>query len=234
MLPGCPRRAVEQIGGPRLSNKRTSLPLLSGLLSKSERARRQQRNPDHLTDQPTGPAVPAATCSAAPTLWDGRAAVSIRSRAYADAPAALTRLSSVNTPSDLLLVHPCRESRTAGANLVLTASRCPTSCKSFCPFTTIRAASSHRTFTVRCVQSWPSVSEGSPRTPEHRLKGCGDTGDEVKRDDIVVLEVMVPVLDRGWWHDYRSSWNSYFVKTRSWSAPRPMRLSKEIELRQNG
>src|SRR5205807_568047 len=50
VLPCGPGRAVEQIGRPWLCNERTSLPLLSGLLSKSERARRQQRYPDDLPE----------------------------------------------------------------------------------------------------------------------------------------------------------------------------------------
>ena len=32
----------------------------------------------------------------------------------------------------------------------------------------------------------------------------------MKRDDIVVLEVMVRVLDRGWWHDYRKQLQHLF------------------------
>jgi hypothetical protein len=32
----------------------------------------------------------------------------------------------------------------------------------------------------------------------------------VNRDDIVVLEVMVPVLDREWWHDYRKQLERLF------------------------
>jgi hypothetical protein len=34
-------------------------------------------------------------------------------------------------------------------------------------------------------------------------EGLWGSGNEVKRDDIVVLEVMAEVLDRQWWHDYR-------------------------------
>ena len=41
-------------------------------------------------------------------------------------------------------------------------------------------------------------------------EGLWGTGDEVKRDDIVVLEVMVPVLDREWWHDYRKQLERLF------------------------
>ena len=33
---------------------------------------------------------------------------------------------------------------------------------------------------------------------------------EVKRDDIVVLEVMVPILDREWWHEYRKQLERLF------------------------
>jgi hypothetical protein len=34
-------------------------------------------------------------------------------------------------------------------------------------------------------------------------EGLWETGLELKRDDIVVLEVMSEQLDRGWWRDYR-------------------------------
>lgn len=34
-------------------------------------------------------------------------------------------------------------------------------------------------------------------------EGLWDTGSEMKRDDIVVLEVMSEHLDRGWWRNYR-------------------------------
>src|SRR4051794_19116745 len=34
-------------------------------------------------------------------------------------------------------------------------------------------------------------------------EGLWDTGRTVKRDDIVVVEVMVNSLDRAWWRDYR-------------------------------
>src|SRR3954467_12572816 len=34
-------------------------------------------------------------------------------------------------------------------------------------------------------------------------EGLWGTGDQVKRDDIVVLESIVPALDRRWWHEYR-------------------------------
>ena len=45
------------------------------------------------------------------------------------------------------------------------------------------------------------------RAPAEGLWGTGDT---VKRDDIVVLEVMVPVLDREWWNDYRQQLEQLF------------------------
>ena len=45
------------------------------------------------------------------------------------------------------------------------------------------------------------------RVPAEGLWGTGDT---VKRDDIVVLEVMVPVLDREWWNDYRQQLEQLF------------------------
>jgi hypothetical protein len=41
-------------------------------------------------------------------------------------------------------------------------------------------------------------------------EGLWGTGDAVKRDDIVVLEVMVPVLDREWWHNYRKQMEQLF------------------------
>jgi hypothetical protein len=34
-------------------------------------------------------------------------------------------------------------------------------------------------------------------------EGLWDSGSTVKRDDIVVVEVMVDSLDRRWWKDYR-------------------------------
>jgi hypothetical protein len=34
-------------------------------------------------------------------------------------------------------------------------------------------------------------------------EGFWDSGSKVRRDDIVVLEVMVDSLDRTWWRDYR-------------------------------
>jgi hypothetical protein len=40
-------------------------------------------------------------------------------------------------------------------------------------------------------------------------EGLWGTGDEVERDDIVVLEV-VPALDRGWWRDYRRQLEQLF------------------------
>jgi hypothetical protein len=41
-------------------------------------------------------------------------------------------------------------------------------------------------------------------------EGLWESGDEVKRDDIVVLEVMVPVLDREWWRVYRKQLERLF------------------------
>jgi hypothetical protein len=41
-------------------------------------------------------------------------------------------------------------------------------------------------------------------------EGLWETGKEVKRDDIVVLEVMVPILDREWWHEYRKRLEQLF------------------------
>ena len=34
-------------------------------------------------------------------------------------------------------------------------------------------------------------------------EGLWDTGGSVKRDDIIVLEVMTDRLDRSWWREYR-------------------------------
>ena len=45
------------------------------------------------------------------------------------------------------------------------------------------------------------------RAPAEGLWGAGD---DVKHDDIVVLEVMVPALDRGWWHDYKEQLEELF------------------------
>ena len=41
-------------------------------------------------------------------------------------------------------------------------------------------------------------------------EGMWGTGNEVKRDDIVVLEVMVQALDRQWWHNYRQRLEQLF------------------------
>ena len=41
-------------------------------------------------------------------------------------------------------------------------------------------------------------------------EGLWDTGDDVKRDDIMVLEVMVQDLDRPWWRNYRGELESRF------------------------
>jgi hypothetical protein len=41
-------------------------------------------------------------------------------------------------------------------------------------------------------------------------EGLWESGAEVIRDDIVVLEVMVPVLDREWWRDYRKQLEQLF------------------------
>ena len=41
-------------------------------------------------------------------------------------------------------------------------------------------------------------------------EGMWGTGNEVTRDDIVVLEVMVQALDRQWWHDYRQRLEQLF------------------------
>lgn len=41
-------------------------------------------------------------------------------------------------------------------------------------------------------------------------EGLWGSGGEVKRDDIVVLEVMVDKLERDWWRDYRSQLETLF------------------------
>jgi hypothetical protein len=41
-------------------------------------------------------------------------------------------------------------------------------------------------------------------------EGLWGTGHEVKRDDIVVLELMAPALDPGWWHAYRKQLEKLF------------------------
>ncbi|HVL70684.1 MAG TPA: hypothetical protein VM434_02230 [Beijerinckiaceae bacterium] len=41
-------------------------------------------------------------------------------------------------------------------------------------------------------------------------EGAWKDGNEVARDDIVVVEVMVEALDEGWWRDYRRSLESRF------------------------
>jgi hypothetical protein len=41
-------------------------------------------------------------------------------------------------------------------------------------------------------------------------EGLWETASEVKRDDIVVLEVMTEELDRGWWRDYRRELEKLF------------------------
>jgi hypothetical protein len=41
-------------------------------------------------------------------------------------------------------------------------------------------------------------------------EGLWDAGDAVAHDDIVVYEVMVSELDRGWWADYRQGLERQF------------------------
>jgi hypothetical protein len=43
-------------------------------------------------------------------------------------------------------------------------------------------------------------------------EGLWETGSTVKRDDIVVVEVMVESLDRGWWRDYRRELEQLFTQ----------------------
>jgi hypothetical protein len=45
------------------------------------------------------------------------------------------------------------------------------------------------------------------RAPAEGLWGAGE---EVKHDEIIVLEVMVQALDRQWWHDYRQQLEQLF------------------------
>jgi hypothetical protein len=41
-------------------------------------------------------------------------------------------------------------------------------------------------------------------------EGLWDSGSEIKRDDIVVIEVMVEELERAWWRDYRRQLQDLF------------------------
>jgi hypothetical protein len=41
-------------------------------------------------------------------------------------------------------------------------------------------------------------------------EGLWETGSTVKQDDIVVVEVMVESLDRGWWREYRRELEQLF------------------------
>jgi hypothetical protein len=41
-------------------------------------------------------------------------------------------------------------------------------------------------------------------------EGLWGSGSEMKRDDIVVIEVMVQELERRWWHDYRRQLEELF------------------------
>ena len=41
-------------------------------------------------------------------------------------------------------------------------------------------------------------------------EGLWDSGSTVKRDDLVVIEVMVDSLDRTWWEDYRRELEQLF------------------------
>jgi hypothetical protein len=43
-------------------------------------------------------------------------------------------------------------------------------------------------------------------------EGFWDSGSTVKRDDIVVVEVMVDALDRTWWKDYRLELEQLFCQ----------------------
>jgi len=45
-------------------------------------------------------------------------------------------------------------------------------------------------------------------------EGVWDGGDAVKREDIVVIEVMVDELERSWWQDYRLQLETLFRQDR--------------------
>jgi hypothetical protein len=52
-------------------------------------------------------------------------------------------------------------------------------------------------------------------------QGLWDTGADIKRDEIVVLEVMADELDRAWWRDYKRELERAFrqdemVPSRGW------------------
>jgi hypothetical protein len=61
------------------------------------------------------------------------------------------------------------------------------------------------------VRAKPADTLGGPtaytRAPAEGFWGSGST---VKRDDIVVVEVMVDALDRTWWKDYRRELEQLF------------------------
>ena len=51
--------------------------------------------------------------------------------------------------------------------------------------------------------SFGAPSVGLTRRGTALAEGLWDSGGTVKRDDVVVLEVMTETLDRAWWRDYR-------------------------------
>jgi hypothetical protein len=52
--------------------------------------------------------------------------------------------------------------------------------------------------------SSPGASAASPPSPALPPRACGGgTGGRTSRDEVVVLEVMVPDLDGAWWRAYR-------------------------------
>ncbi|TWO72889.1 hypothetical protein FN976_01205 [Caenimonas sedimenti] len=59
------------------------------------------------------------------------------------------------------------------------------------------------------------ISEFGGLTTYSRAPATGlwaETRDEVVKDDIVVYEVMVPALDRGWWARYRRRLETRFAQ----------------------
>lgn len=44
-------------------------------------------------------------------------------------------------------------------------------------------------------------------------EGRWETSGKIQHDDVVVMEVMVPALDRTWWREFRSQMESTFRQT---------------------
>jgi hypothetical protein len=51
---------------------------------------------------------------------------------------------------------------------------------------------------------------GSTAYTRAPAEGLWETGSTVKQDDIVVVEVMVETLERGWWRDYKQELEQLF------------------------